>query len=904
MRTPTDIIGQHIHLVKFDVLASDGAANGWNYEDGTFSPGEVQELVHAINKGSWTPLAGGPATLTLKPPPTDIIPCPTDYASATGKCKEWFGAQTTVQRWYAPPILDNAGNDRTTGTVFTHDHYGPSTHQQAGLYAGVLVEPTGSTWLDSETGQPMGGRSDGGPTSWKADIISGPNGANSFREFALEFQDFQLAYDGQGNAVNPPGTPGLISSALTSNGTGPGTMSLNYRNSPVPIRVGQFGDLSRAFDSTYRPSGVSGAPQNGDPETPQLRAYENDPVVVRTLVGAHQFGHFFTIRGARWLAEPSWQNSGYKSTQPMGLSEHFELKFTAPLSSAFKINRPFSDYFYSASEDDLGLNNGLWGLFRVYVPNKEAAGLKPLPNNPVGPSVSLSYATCPADLPPSKVWNYDVTATTAQKALPISNSPTGGALVYNNRGLGRGSGSPATKPPNLLSNPWGIIYVRTEDLDAQGRLKASAPVEPLILRAAAGDCINVTLRNAIAPNSKVLKRQYPLQAPFDQTVAGGLQMMLSPAARVGLQPQLLALDPTTSYGMDVGFNGDGNSAVQLAAFGGPPAKYQWYAGLTGRDGAGQMKYTPVEFGSLNLLPADPLLQHINGLYGAMVIEPENSTWTCDGKAADGTNKQVDCWPAAATTDTITTRASATVSVTGTTPAPAPFREFVLMVNEDLKMLTKPDNEETRSAINYKAEPTFYRFGNVSADQFPADRHCSLSNLLVQRPAAPPIASPLTKADPVTPVFTATAGTPTRFRLLHPPAAGIVQTFTLHGHVWQRNPYVNGSRALGNNPLSQWIGSIDNLGSTTHNDIVVAKAGGESLVPGDYLYTTFVPAKSQFGLWGIFRVLNPDGSVATGSTTADCAPAPSTPQTPDPANKQLENFRKVPGTKDGKPLSRN
>ena len=38
VRTPTDIIGQHIHLVKFDVTASDGAANGFNYEDGTFAP--------------------------------------------------------------------------------------------------------------------------------------------------------------------------------------------------------------------------------------------------------------------------------------------------------------------------------------------------------------------------------------------------------------------------------------------------------------------------------------------------------------------------------------------------------------------------------------------------------------------------------------------------------------------------------------------------------------------------------------------------------------------------------------------------------------------------------------------------------------------------------------------------
>ena len=50
VRTPTDIIGQHIHLVKFDVTSSDGSGNGFNYEDGTFSPDEVRERIIAIRK--------------------------------------------------------------------------------------------------------------------------------------------------------------------------------------------------------------------------------------------------------------------------------------------------------------------------------------------------------------------------------------------------------------------------------------------------------------------------------------------------------------------------------------------------------------------------------------------------------------------------------------------------------------------------------------------------------------------------------------------------------------------------------------------------------------------------------------------------------------------------------------
>src|SRR6185503_20237984 len=43
----TDIVGQHIHLVKFDVTSSDGAGNGWNYESGALAPEAVRETIAA-----------------------------------------------------------------------------------------------------------------------------------------------------------------------------------------------------------------------------------------------------------------------------------------------------------------------------------------------------------------------------------------------------------------------------------------------------------------------------------------------------------------------------------------------------------------------------------------------------------------------------------------------------------------------------------------------------------------------------------------------------------------------------------------------------------------------------------------------------------------------------------------
>ena len=60
IRTPTDIIGQHIHLPKWDLTTTDGSANGWNYEDGTLSPDAVRERIPAINHFNPTG-AGNPA---------------------------------------------------------------------------------------------------------------------------------------------------------------------------------------------------------------------------------------------------------------------------------------------------------------------------------------------------------------------------------------------------------------------------------------------------------------------------------------------------------------------------------------------------------------------------------------------------------------------------------------------------------------------------------------------------------------------------------------------------------------------------------------------------------------------------------------------------------------------------
>jgi hypothetical protein len=193
VRTPTDIIGQHIHLPKWDLTSSDGSGNGWNYEDGTLSPGAVRERIEAIN--AWNDDPNGDEDLSDGTGEPHLVAEEHPFFE-TGPDGTWLGARTTIQRWFADPVVNTAGVDRGLGIIFTHDHYGPSTHQQVGLYATVLTEPAGSTWAHNETGVPMYTRDDGGPTSWQAAILpaGNPNDPDPYREFYFEFADFQHAY--------------------------------------------------------------------------------------------------------------------------------------------------------------------------------------------------------------------------------------------------------------------------------------------------------------------------------------------------------------------------------------------------------------------------------------------------------------------------------------------------------------------------------------------------------------------------------------------------------------------------------------------------------------------------------------------------------------------------------------
>ncbi|TAG30270.1 MAG: hypothetical protein EAZ40_01640, partial [Rhodobacterales bacterium] len=301
VRTPTDTIGQHIHLVKFDVTASDGSGNGWNYEDGTFAADELMArkcaAVLVLDE------AGNPAELSENGPFDAAQYC------ENGKVKaEWHDIwrrelsaerdlfQTTAQRWFADPILsvdeDGAPRDRTLRTVFTHDHFGPSSIQQHGFYSALLIEPGAIVAANADPGSlkrvnlricsVKGTAADPDPDAGCTDALpAGPDknatlvldqvafgtpewvgaqkrvlnlngGATDpfhpdTREFALAIADFALLYDPRDRrsvadlraslGLGSDGIPGVEDGEITSKGMEQLLCDLRYYRSPYALNV-------------------------------------------------------------------------------------------------------------------------------------------------------------------------------------------------------------------------------------------------------------------------------------------------------------------------------------------------------------------------------------------------------------------------------------------------------------------------------------------------------------------------------------------------------------------------------------------------------------------------------------------------------------------------------------------
>ncbi|MEM9293396.1 MAG: hypothetical protein AAGD01_17060 [Acidobacteriota bacterium] len=698
---------------------------------------------------------------------------------------------------------------------------------------------------------------------------------------------------------------------LLGGGIGRGAVTANYRNEPLSLRMGDAvaptaarGDFGEARDSAhvlrsiprgdaqldqqplwYPPlqPGIAGP----DPYTPLLQGYGGDALRLRMVVDGGESLRHLDFRGLTPNTEApalgTTQDAADEATagEPAVSQSASSHRAAGPgTAHDFRLRLPHgvaADYLWLGDSAVGGLQGGNWGLLRSYDPGSPQSFLPTLAaggadsSRQSSSSRQHSAAACPANAPRRA---FHVVALDAAQLHPDGITYRPEAPVV----LAFEDGSTETVITPLV-DPEGLLYLRAEDLileetasaEANSSGAAAAPsyrlapgrrLEPLVLRARAGECLEVTLENRFDPASAAF-----LSEPDEELCK--LQRLASersgrrargPAFRAdlrcggdgaaslhaGLSPQDLTLDATADLGFNIGRN-----AVQTAAPG-EQITYRWYAGRRALQADGSLSFEAQELGAINLLPADPLNQHSRGLFGALLIEPVDARWVEDPL----------------------TRLAATVHREDSSES---FREMVLIFQDDLDLawrlpadpLGAPGSAESAArylplsltgaetaAIGYSTELLDFRLSPPAnhavalarsnsgkpqeASLFPAtavDQTCILGSQWWQ-------------GDPATPVFAAHAGTPVRLRLLHPGGRGDGHVFALHGHGWSSGQ--SGGAA-------PWRGELPGLGPGAHADLELSTgshgggAGGRHHVAGDYLYRSFPAAFLEGGLWGLFRV---------------------------------------------------
>jgi len=191
-------------------------------------------------------------------------------------------------------------------------------------------------------------------------------------------------------------------------------------------------------------------------------------------------------------------------------------------------------------------------------------------------------------------------------------------------------------------------------------------------------------------------------------------------------------------------------------------------------------------------------------------------------------------------------------------------------------IPEDSQENTAMALNYGVEPMWHRFGILPNAPF-GNVGGGFGGIGTASDAY--LNSLVGGRDPVTPVFVAGAGSEVRLHSVVPHGASRGSTLAIHGHVWQRDPYVcpnearNGltgaclmntvaSRAIGVNPVGFAQGAQESITPLSHFTYLLPSAGGGFAKTGDYLYRDMGAFGNASGLWGILRVVPPSAPATT------------------------------------------
>jgi hypothetical protein len=457
--------------------------------------------------------------------------------------------------------------------------------------------------------------------------------------------------------------------------------------------------------------------------------------------------------------------------------------------------------------------------------------------------------------------------------------PEGGTLRYNKKGFPLSNGE---RGP--LHDPTALVYVPTDDLrknivtpldrvncreNRGGIRNLQCPVklpnshnfEPLNLRANAGSCVEITLRNRLpetTPDLASFVTQH-FTVIRDRNSPQGVTTfnnnLIRASSHIGMHTQKLEYDISRDDGVNVGIN-----PIQTVAPGGERT-YRFYAGdlelepRAGGNGSGaygglwgnqfNLIAKPVEYGGVNLQPADLIKQGQKGLFGLLTILPQGSTFVTD----PGTTAQA----------------------TVTLPNGDTFRDFSMVIQKAVNLRYKsgvpveniagegfgvPEDahDAGAAAINFTTEPLWFRYRYAAGTDWGngGGHGLGLGAIPNMREA---YSNSLVNGDPQTPVYLAEPGQQMRFRVGAPAGYARSTTLGIFGHNWAYEPFASvgmASDVMEWSPTHQFRSSQDLiLPPMSYN--ILTQAGGPFSVRGDYLYRDLASFGNSNGLWGIVRV---------------------------------------------------
>ena len=384
-----------------------------------------------------------------------------------------------------------------------------------GLFGAIIVEKSGSTWFDPVTGKPL-------ESGLFADIYNPKE--KSFREYAVFFHDELEIKDKDGNVPIDPHT-----------GMPSGTTGISYRSEPMrnrnanaipPVTPDHLPVIGEDISMSSWPY--------GDPAPEILRAYVGDPSKIRLIHGGIKETHVFHLHNHQWRLEPDNPNSTIIDSQSISPQECYTLDI---LYGAGSLNGMIGDAIWHCHLYP-HFHEGMWSLWRVfdrledgtgvYPDNTPVKALRPLMDRPMPPRKDMDHpgfyrfikgtsGRRPLQPPlgvltpegfnkiyPTDLEKENFVRSFAPGALYSRSCPyvdnckvkvfeialIQAKVIYNSYGW---------------HDPQGRFFVLKEDLIKHGGLyayvskveKGIIKAEPLVIRANAGDCIEIRLTNLL-----------------------------------------------------------------------------------------------------------------------------------------------------------------------------------------------------------------------------------------------------------------------------------------------------------------------------------------------------------------------------------------------------------------------